>query len=65
VCKKIFLPLSSFLEFLCFSRVLAGTSWHSNFKPFINHCIVNTQYFNSPAECIQKTIERTPLNGGC
>jgi hypothetical protein len=65
VSKKIFLPLPSFLEFLCFSRVLAGTSWHSTFKPFINHNVVNTQYFNSPAVCLQKTIERTPLNGGC
>jgi len=65
VCKKIFPPLSSFLEFLGFSRVLVRTSWHSTFKPFINHCIVNTRYFNSPAVCLQKTIERTPLNGGC
>jgi len=65
VCKKIFPPLSSFLEFSCSSRVLVRTGWHSIFKLFINHCIVNTRYFNSPAECIQKTIERTPLNGGC
>ena len=65
MCKKIFPPLSSFLEFLSFSRVLVRTSWHSIFKPFINHCIVNTQYFNSPDVCLQKTIERTPLNGGC
>jgi hypothetical protein len=45
--------------------VLAGTSWHNTFKAFINHCIVNKRYFNSPAVCLQKTIERTPLNGGC
>jgi hypothetical protein len=65
VCKKIFPPLSSFLEFLCFSRVLAGTSWHSNFKPFINHNVVNTRYFNSLVICLCKIVERTPLNGGC
>jgi len=65
VCKKIFPPLSSFLEFSCSSRVLVRTSWHSNFKPFINHHVVNAQYFNSPAECLHRTIERTPLNGGC
>ena len=65
MCKKIFPPLSSFLEFLCFSRVLVRTSWHGAFKPFINHYVVNTQYFNSLAECLQKTIERTPFNGGC
>jgi hypothetical protein len=50
VCKKIFPPLSSFLEFSCFSRVLAGTSWHSAFKPFINHYVVNMRYFNYLAE---------------
>jgi hypothetical protein len=50
VCKKIFPPLSSFLEFSCFSRVLVRTSWHSAFKPFINHYVVNMRYFNYLAE---------------
>jgi len=51
VCKKIFPPLSSFLEFSCFSRVLVRTSWHSTFKAFINHYVVNMRYFNYLAEC--------------
>ena len=48
--KKIFLPLPSFLEFLCFSRVLAGTSWHGAFKPFVSYYVVNMRYFNYLAE---------------
>lgn len=63
--RRIFLHLPSFPNILCFSRVLAGTSWHNTFKSFINYYIVNKQYFNSFAVCLQKTIERTPLNGAC
>ena len=40
--KRIFPHLLSFQEVLCFSRVLAGTSWHSAFKAFVNHYVVNT-----------------------
>jgi hypothetical protein len=45
--------------------VLVRTSWHSAFKAFVSYNVVNMRYFNSPAEYLQKTIERTPLNGGC
>jgi len=30
--------------------VLVRTSWHSAFKPFINHYVVNMRYFNYLAE---------------